>query len=486
MAAAAALPPVSFAPALFAAFPLLVWQLDGAAGWRGAAARGWWFGFGHFLAGTFWIANALLVQPDRFAWLIPFATAGLSACLALYPAAACAFARLLRAGWPRVCGLACAWTALEMLRGVAFTGFPWNPIGSVWADYPPMIQSAALVGVFGIGLATAALAAWPALLARGGGAARAALFGPPLVVAALWAGGAARLSGAGSAAVPGVGLAIVQPAIDQRDKIAPGASGRNLARHLAWTARAAPGRVTHVVWPETAIQRPVSRAPAFREAAARAVPVGGYLLAGTVRMTPRGVRPTRVWNSLQVFDSRGEVAAVYDKAHLVPFGEYLPLRWIPGLSGIAAGGLDFSAGPGPRTLAVPGLPPFGALICYEIVFPGAVVDPERRPSWLLNLTNDGWFGDSTGPHQHFAAARLRAVEEGLPVVRAANSGISGVIDAYGRVQARLGLGRAGVLEADLPAPLAGPTPFARAGNLPVAAFVLVCAALLAWRFRAAG
>ncbi len=483
--AAASLPPLSVVPAVFVAATVLVWQIDGASGWRPALALGWWFGLGHFLAGTYWISNALLVEADRFWWMIPFATIGLSAYLALYPAAACGFARLLRPGIARVAGLALAWTAMELLRGIALTGFPWNPIGSIWADYPAMIQSAALFGVFGLSLCTMALAAAPALLARGPGAARTVPVGIAMVLAAAWAGGAARLAGAGDATVPGVRLAIVQPDIDQRDKVQAGLRRRNFARHARMTFdRVGPG-VTHVIWPETAIGLPIDRVPSVTRAIAAAIPDGGWLIAGAVRASPPGESPVRVWNSLHAFDRRGQVVASYDKAHLVPFGEYVPLRSILGFAKVAGGRMDFSAGPGPRTLEMPGAPPFGALICYEAIFPGAVVGPGRRPAWLVNLTNDGWFGASAGPHQHFAGARLRAVEEGIPVVRAANSGISGVIDAHGRTRASLGIGRAGVLEAALPAALPSSTPFSWLANVPVAILSFFGAAMLFWRARAA-
>ena len=161
------------------------------------------------------------------------------------------------------------------------------------------------------------------------------------------------------------------------------------------------------------------------------------------------------------------MVATYDKHHLVPFGEYIPLRWILvplGLEKLTYGAIDFSRGPGAQTLSVDGLPPFSPLICYEVIFPGAVVGKGLRPAWLLNVTNDAWFGTSTGPYQHFASARFRSVEEGLPLVRAANTGISAVIDPYGRIIAELGLGREGVIDSTLPKPLPGLTPFARFGN----------------------
>jgi apolipoprotein N-acyltransferase len=171
-----------------------------------------------------------------------------------------------------------------------------------------------------------------------------------------------------------------------------------------------------------------------------------------------------VWNSLHAIGRDARVAATYDKFHLVPFGEYVPFRSVLGFTKLTVGNTDFSAGPGPRSINLDGLPPAGPLICYEAIFPGRVATLDDRPGWLLNVTNDAWFGISSGPHQHFASARMRAVEEGLPLVRVANTGISGVVDAYGRVTAKLGLGREGVVDANLPVAIADPTPFARWGH----------------------
>jgi apolipoprotein N-acyltransferase len=180
-------------------------------------------------------------------------------------------------------------------------------------------------------------------------------------------------------------------------------------------------------------------------------------------------------------DGDGRIKATYDKFHLVPFGEYVPLRWLLKIPKLTMGRTDFSAGPGPRTLTLPGLPPVGPLICYEAIFPGAVTDPADRPGWLLNLTNDAWFGISAGPYQHFASARMRAVEEGLPLVRAANTGISGVIDGYGRIVARLGLGVRGTLDAPLPRALSTPPPYARFGDLVL--MLLIAGVAAAGRIR---
>ena len=480
-----ALPPVGLFPVLFAVFPALVWQIDGTATRRAAFAVGWWFGLGHFMAGTYWISNALLVEADRFAWLIPPTLVGVSAYLAIYPALACAFARWMRPGWPRIAALAVGWTALEMLRGVAFTGFPWNPIASTWSDIPAMLQPAAGVGVFGLGLLTVVLAAAPAMTARGGRAGIAVAVGVPLLLAAGWGAGTLRIPRAADADHAGVKLGIVQPNLPQHEKVQARFRDSHFSKHLAMTEMAAGAGVTHFIWPETAIGFALSRTPGAADAVARLVPEGGLVIAGAFRASPPGMRPVRFWNSLVAIDGKARSVAAYDKARLVPFGEYVPLRSVLAFTQVTGGRFDFSRGPGPTTLNVKGLPPFSPLICYEIIFPGRVVGPGERPRWLLNVTNDGWFGDSAGPYQHFAAARMRAVEEGLPVVRAANSGISAVIDPYGRVIQRLGLGRAGVVEAGLPVALAEPTVFARFGHLPLSAFLALAAAVLAagWRCK---
>jgi apolipoprotein N-acyltransferase len=229
-------------------------------------------------------------------------------------------------------------------------------------------------------------------------------------------------------------------------------------------AAAGASPVTHVVWPETAVPFFVERDGGARQAMASVTPPGGSIITGAPRIRVEADGENRFWNSLHAVDGSGAVVASFDKFHLVPFGEYMPLRGIPPVGGIAAGATDFSAGPGPATLDVPGLPPFSPLICYEVIFPGAVKDSHNRPSWLLNVTNDAWYGKTAGPHQHFEIARVRAVEEGLPLVRAANTGISGIFDGYGRVTAYLGLGERGVVDADLPDMLPI-TPYGRFGDI---------------------
>lgn len=489
-----ALPPVFAVPVLAVSFTGLVWLLDGldgsAAAPRKAFAAGWWFGLGHFVGGLYWITNALLVDAERHAWLVPFAVSGLSVYFALFPALACAVASLARAGPQRVLVLAVAWAGAEWLRGILLTGFPWNLVATALAFHPAALQAAALTGAYGLGLVVVAVAAAPAVLSVTGAARRAArafVGGAFALALVLGAAGAARLAlapGPGAASTE-VSVRIVQANIDQRLKWR-----RELARgHFETYLRlsATPGTPPDaVIWPETALPFAFDGNERLTRALIRGVPAGGVLITGAVRATPPGATPRRLWNAVLAVSAQG-IAATYDKHHLVPFGEYVPLRRFLPLTKITAGRIDFTAGHGPRTVRVARLPPFSPLVCYEAIFPGAVTAPGARPAWLLNLTNDAWFGRSSGPHQHLAAARLRAVEEGLPLVRAANTGISAVIDPFGRIMDSLPLGRRGVIDARLPAAL-DPPPFARLGSLAsggVGALALLLALLLGRVGRAA-
>ncbi len=489
--ASAALPPLFAVPLLGVAFTGLVWLIDGAGSARSPAraafAVGWWFGFGHFMTGLYWITNSLLVDADRFGWLVPFAVSGLSAGLAIFPAIAAAAVRLGGArGAGRVLALAVAWTVVEWLRGHILSGFSWNLISTVWVFSDAVSQTVAVTGAYGLSLLTVALAAAPATLGDGvGGGADtgtgrrrrwAAVVVMTVLFGVLWAAGEARLASASAkvdpaltgasdgSVAPGVRLRLVQANIDQRLKWSPSERAANFRKYLAMTQGPGFEKVTHVIWPETAVPYIVTRDADARAAIAAVVPPKGLVITGAIRATPTGVKPFQVWNSAHAIDESARIVGTYDKFHLVPFGEYVPLRDVLPLKKLTPGAVDFSAGPGPRTLAFPGLPPVSLLICYEVIFPGNVLDPLNRPRWILNLTNDAWFGDSTGPYQHFAAARLRAVEEGLALVRAANTGISAVIDPYGRVIARLGLGVEGVLDSPLPLPLEGLTPYGRFGD----------------------
>ena len=490
---ALALPPLYLLPAFVAAFTGLVWLLDGAVRPRQAFWLGWCFGFGYLTLSLYWIAAALFVDIASFWWLLPFTVTGLPALLAGATGLATWIAWWLGGrGWGRILGLAGAWGFGEWVRVWALSGFPWNLVGQVWGLSDATLQAASVIGIQGLGIVAVFAAAAPATLAdgvRGPGRWAPTLAGLALVVAV--AGfGLLRLGQAATDTVPGVRLRLVQASIPQTLKWNPAARDGIFQRHLELSRGPGFERVTHVVWPETAGPSFLDRDAGRRAAIGTAAPAGGLVLTGTNRTTPQPTDPPMVWNAMQALDRAGTVVASYDKAHLVPFGEYLPFRAVLGrlgMSKVTAGSIDFSAGPGPRTIDLPGLPSVGPLICYEVLFPAAVVEPGRRPEWLLNLTNDGWYGRTAGPFQHLEIARARAVEEGLPLVRSANNGISAVYDAYGREQARLGLDVAGVVDADLPRAVAPPL-FARLGQAVPLALVFLCAAaaLLSRRARITG
>jgi len=480
------LPPIHLVPLLWASFTGLVLMLDGARGRRGAFLDGFWFGWAHFATGFYWIAYALLVDPLRFGWMIPFAVLGLGAAVGVYAGLATLLARSLApSGIAGVLALAASWGLLEWIRGWLFTGFPWNPIGSAWTDTIPVAQVASIAGVFGLGVLTVAVAAMPATLVRPG---RTGIVGTAaslglLALVALW--GWSRLPDGPAPTVPGVRIRLVQANIDQREKYHQANRAGEFLAQIDLTRSPGFDGITDAIWPETATPYFLEQDPNALGAVAGSVPRDGLVITGAPRATQPDVKPFQVWNGLDAVDRSGNIVATYDKAHLVPFGEYVPLRAILPIGKITGGGVDFSPGPGPRTIALPGLPPAGPLICYEAIFPGAVVDREHRPDWLLNITNDGWYGLSAGPYQHFAAARMRAIEEGLPLVRAANTGISGFVDPYGRVTASLALGARGVLDGDLSKPLPGLTPFARWGNkTSLLLIALVGSAAFAMRRRA--
>lgn len=474
--AAAAMPPVNFTPALLVSFPVFVWVLDGSGKARRAALDGWLFGFGFLVAGLYWVANALLTDIAAFFWLLPLAVLGLPALLAVFPAVAGVLAHWMwRPGAWRVVALAVAWSAAEWMRGHLFTGFPWNLVGYTWSWSGAMMQGGALIGAYGVSFLTALVAASPAAVASVGreraGAGRWLM---PMIAAAVLAAGATfgtlRLADAPHEVVVGATVRIVQANVEQRFKWDPEQLRANVERHLALTRRPGIKQASIVVWPETAMPYSLDANPELGIALGGLVRPGALLATGVQRIAvdPAGQRITAAWNNLSVLDSAGTIVASYDKAHLVPFGEYVPLRSALGAIGlekVVPGLLDFSAGPGLATLPLPGLPPVSPLICYEVIFPGAVTAADR-PGWLLNVTNDAWYGKSAGPHQHFAIARWRAVEEGLPLVRAANTGISGVIDALGRPTATLELGREGVVDAPLPAAIS-PTVYAQWRDWPL-------------------
>lgn len=449
-----ALPPIYFMPVLYPAFAGLVWLLPSGLGRRAAFFTGWWFGMGFFVSSLYWIGFAPITFSASLWWVLPFAMIGLPLILSIFHGVATLMASRWRGGHiRRALVLTLALGITEWLRGQIFTGLPWNLAGYGWTGSDALAQAASIFGMYGVTVLALASATMLAAIASGSRNRRLTALAVAIALPlAAWAGGAMRLAGApelGADYAPGVGLRIVQANIPQKDKWNGGLIKRNFSQHMKLSTDGRPDWITHVIWPETAAVIDLTGHPDWAKAAGSIVPPGGLLLTGTVR---RAFGPPRVWNSMVAINGQGNVVGSFDKFHLVPFGEYMPMKSILPLNKITPGSLGFSAGPGPRTLRLAGLPPVGPLICYEVVFPGEVVDQANRPKWLLNLTNDAWYGKTAGPHQHLAITRMRAIEEGLPLVRSANTGISAVYDAYGREIARLGLNKQGVLDVRLPRP----------------------------------
>lgn len=478
-------------PAMFLALPVFAWLLDGTQSGgrhlRDAFVAGWCFGFGYFLFGMHWIVFPFMVDADEHAWQIPFVAVLFPGGLGLFWGASAALAaRFWRPGWTRVLALTASISTMEWLRGHVLTGLPWNLPGYVWSGSVTMSQSAALYGIYGLTLITVLCALAPAVLVDADGRrrsdARFTVSGLVMVLA-LWAFGALRVPHDPAPLTDGITVRLVQPNVPQNEKWRPELLMRNWRQLTDLSQQPGLDHISAVVWPEAAPPFPMLSMDGALDAVATFMPDRSFLLTGTQRV--QHGTPNRYYNSLVVIDGKGHLLSIYDKSHLVPFGEYLPLfqllepLGISQLTGMHGG---FSQGDGVRRYSEPGLPSFSVLICYEAIFPGAVVPAGARPDWLVNVTDDSWFGPWFGPYQHLGIARVRAIEEGLPIARAANTGVSAMIDPYGRIIAALELNKAGVLDAALPKALK-PTVYSFVGDIVFVVFALVLVVVVAFFSR---
>lgn len=457
------LAPFYFFPLIIPAYAGLYLLVLNAGSSKRAFADGWWWGWGFYISGLYWFCIALLTDAEKFAWAIPFALFGLNAIIALYPALACLLFYCLSfprrreslpdsgmaykeipacAGMTRVLKFSLIWLAVEYARGHLFTGFPWNLAGYSFGFSDYSLQLASVLGAYGLTFFTVLLGTSFALIKSNKKFALLiwAIFSASL----LW--GWHRLDNAGEGEVSGAVLRLVQADILQPHKWDPKLQKKNLEDYIALTQSPGMEKVTHVIWPETATPYALRSESSLARHLGAALPDGVVLITGALRFDGEG-RDADFYNSVMAINHEGKIIGNYDKHALVPFGEFMPFRaLIPKSLNLPVGDKDFSTGPGAQTLNWQGLPPVSVLVCYEGVFPEYAVDPDRRPDFLLNLTNDAWFGMSSGPHQHFQMARMRAVEQGLPMVRVANTGISAYIDEYGRIKQQLALGEKGVLD----------------------------------------
>jgi len=404
------------------------------------------FGFAEGAFSMFWIRNALLIDGGRFIAFLPLVVLGFGLFFGVFSGISALFIRLGRTPFIKLLSFAVGWTACELIRGWIFTGFPWNLLGYVWGECLPVLQSVSVWGVYGLSFVSVLLFCLPVLLVykdKKSAFLILVFWGIILLLGLL------RLNEDENAMFFGIKLRLVQPNIAQTLKWDEDSAEKNLYKHIRMSRNKAEDKITHVIWPEAATAFLLADDEPIRSLTIGALRQGQVLLSGSLRRSDE----KHLANSVVVIDDVGGFRGSYDKSHLVPFGEYVPLRGILPLEKIVPISADFKAGSGPKTLKIPNAPSVGMLVCYEILFSGQVVDSKKRPSWLLNVTNDAWYGMSAGPHQHFVTARFRAVEEGLSVVRSANNGISAVINPYGKIISRLDLGEEGVLDSELPRPI---------------------------------
>jgi apolipoprotein N-acyltransferase len=507
-AGALAMPPVNLPLALIVPMTLAVWLIDGSvdraegggqfwASLRAAFGVGWWWGFGYFVAGLWWLGSAFLVDADKFAWALPFGVLALPAGLALFPALGFALARLIwRPDATRALALAVGVGFSEWLRCVALTGFPWNEFGMALGANLELAQIASIVGLHGLTLLSVAIFAAPATLWTETRRAWWPTALASLALAMIFAFGVSRVAAPPSATLPNVKLRLMQPNISQGGDFSPANGQAIVQQYLALSDRATSptsssvADVTHLIWPESAFPFLLARDGAALAAISEFLRGGTTLLTGAARLDENDHSDGRrhFFNSILTLDRRGLRAERYDKRHLVPFGEYLPFgRWFErfGVTQFVHMPGGFDPGSGDDRLHVPGLPTARALICYEAIFPnerGEKLDDSDPPRWMLNVTDDAWFGLTAGPYQHFAEARLRAIETGLPLARAANTGISAVVDGRGRILAQAPLGAEAVVDSALPEPLA-PTWQRRWGSSTAGWIALVFLAVVAFSRR---
>lgn len=458
------LPPFDFFAILFVSFTVLVWLLDGASGRADAGFiqrlfpafwTGWWFGFGYFVGGMWWLGNALLIEAVDFAWALPFAVFGLPAILAVFYGLATALARALWSdGLGRICALALGFGLAEWLRSFILTGFPWNAIGYGAMPVPALMQSTAVIGLFGVSALAVFVFSAPALIATRRGAVPGLAIAVVLLLAHVGFGYWVLLR-TGLADESELVVRIVQPSVDQSKKWDEAERNRIFESLINLSLEPAKDRQpTHILWPETAVPFLLTSNPGALARIGEALQEGQTLITGAVRQETAGAsQSARYYNSILVIDHTGQIIAAADKQHLVPFGEYLPMKSLLeglGLGIIANAPGSFTAGSRRRTVPVPGEKSFLPLICYEAIFPDELAADGPAADFIINVTNDAWYGATPGPYQHFRQAQVRAVETGLPLLRAANNGISAVTDGRGRIIDGLSQNVIGYIDVPLP------------------------------------
>lgn len=450
-----AYPPYHYVLLLFLGFSILFYQIN-IPSKKAVFINSFIFGMGLGMSSLFWIRHALMVDDGAFAFLIVPTVLGFGLLFGIFYAVPAYCSSFFKQGTPRWLAFSAFFVIFEWIRSWLCTGFPWNLTGYVWANTESVLQVVSVGGIYLLSLICVLTFSSLGLLPQ-----KKAFFSSVSILAFCALMGYLHLAENPTETVIGVRLRLVQPNIAQSLKWDPTQAENNFSK-LLHLSRFESDNITHIIWPETALPfiPQIHKEGTLRLMSA--LTQGQTLITGGLRLV-ESPRKRQIANSLFVFDDLANITAFYDKAHLVPFGEYVPFRDILPLDRIAHVPGDLKAGTGAQTIYIPKAGFAGPQICYEAIFPHEIVDEKRRPEWMINLTNDAWYGISAGPYQHLAIAKTRAVEEGLPLVRATNNGVSAVIDAYGRIIHSLDLGKEGVVDSELPRP-AKRTLYAQYGN----------------------
>jgi apolipoprotein N-acyltransferase len=444
---------------LFFSFYFLLKNIEKANNKKESFIIGWWFGIGYFIGGTYWMCISLLVDPLRFAWLIPFALTLIPAFLALYIGLTTLFTNILNARakiknkFIIITIFASFWILFEYLRAILFSGFPWNLIANVWCFSDIMIQIISLIGIYGFGFITIIFFSFFYLISEKILKKKRVLKYSALhicIFLTIFLFGFFRLKNAQLKFISNSKIRIAQPSIKQDLKWDKAKLQENIWEQILLSTSEGFDKIDYIIWSESAIPKVIMNKNPFLQELNDALKNKPLITGGLRAEFNKYGKIHKIYNTIFILKN-GQVLDFYDKTHLVPFGEYIPFRRLfPFVSKITEGDLDFSEGIGIRTLKLNKFISFSPLICYEIIFSEKSIDYKYKPDFILNLTNDAWFGNSVGPYQHFDNARLRAVETGISVVRVANNGISGVIDGYGRVYKKLELNEKNFLDSLIP------------------------------------
>lgn len=497
-----ALPPAFLVPFIFITFPILYIYTEYSRSAKDAFFVGWWFGFGYWLIGIYWVAFSILTEADKFWWLVPFAVIGLPMMLAVYTGIATVVTYLVpRQRWQKILVLAVMWVLSEMLRSyvIAFYtlyGFPWNYIGYVWNVTNYTMQLGSVIGIFGLSLLTMIIALLPALavtIKEEKGEYIISYMGIYKVMAVILTiiiihsgFGVYRIHTTRLTMFEDMNIRLVQPNQTEHHKWHPVKKRAVVRKHIEMSQAPGAEKMQAIIWSESSVPYAIEENKEVMDEIKKAIPEGGILLTGAMRgERDESGEYKNIYSTLHAIDNEGGIRGVYDKYRLVAFGEYIPFRWMLPIDSIV-GGTDFSKGPGPQTMITNRILPFSPLICYDAIFPQSVVNKGKQADWMLNITNDAWFEKrlqltkdttlqlSTGPYQHFQMVRMRAVEQGISIVRVANTGITANITPLGQVVGSIPLGKEGILDTNLIAPLATKTIYSRTGDTLLLLLMYIC------------